>query len=460
MKKFDAIIIGSGQAGNPLAKHIADKGKKVAIIERELLGGTCINYGCTPTKTMIASARNIYQARRGKEYGFDSGDITIRFQDIMKRKDGVVTEFRAGTEKGLKGNENIEIIYGEAKFSGAKQIVVHKKTGDAEELTADYIFINTGNRTAIPDLPGLKDVAYLTSTDMLALNELPEHLIIIGASYIALEFGQMFRRFGSKITMLERSSRFLSKEDEDVADEIKKIMTEDGIDIITDAKADSVQRQGDQIAVSVTTGNNKKTLTGTHLLLAAGRTPNSDMLDLDKAGIETDEKGFIKVNDKLETNVKGIYALGDVKGGPAFTHISYNDYLIVYKNIYENASLSVKERPVPYCIFIDPELGRIGITEQDAKQQGLHYKVAKLKMTSVGRAIETGETRGFMKAIVDADSKQILGASVLAVNGGELMSMLELAMMGKLTYTQLREAVFAHPTFAESLNNLFMNLDK
>jgi pyruvate/2-oxoglutarate dehydrogenase complex dihydrolipoamide dehydrogenase (E3) component len=341
-----------------------------------------------------------------------------------------------------------------------KEFKIVLRNGGEEKISAERIFINTGCRANIPGIEGLDSVSHLDSTSIMKLKQLPEHIIIIGAGYIALEFGQMFRRFGSKITVLEHSPRFLSREDEDVANEIKKFLEDEGITIYTNCPVNKVSSRHKKISVIVTLDDKEKKLTGSHILIATGRTPNTDALQLQNTNIKTDERGHIAVNEKLETSVKDIYALGDVNGGPEFTHISYNDYIIVYNNLFKNGNESTKSRLVPYTMFTDPQLGRIGLNEQDAKKKNLNYKVAKLPMNYVARALETNETTGFLKAISDADTKQILGATVIGEQGGEIMSMLEIAMMGNLTYDVLRNAVFAHPLYAESLNNLFMQLDE
>lgn len=459
MKTYDAIIIGSGQAGNPLAKRLAGKGWKVALIEKEFLGGTCINYGCTPTKAMIASAKMAFQAKRALDYGVKTGKVSVSLLKIMARKNEIVHQFRNSTAKGLK-KLKVDVIYGTASFTGHKQVSVLTKSGKREDYTAEHMFINTGTRTAIPEIDGLTKAPYLTSATLMELGETPKHLVIIGAGYIALEFAQMYKRFGSKVTLLSRSSRFLPNEDTDVADEVQSIFKEEGIEILTGVSFTSISHTPNSVSVQISSGGKKQVLKGSHLLIAAGRTPNTDMLSLENTGVKLNAEGYIHVNNKLETNIAGIYALGDVKGGPAFTHISYNDYLVVCKNILDKANNTIKNRPVPYCMFIDPELGRVGITEEEAKNKKLNYKVAKIKMAYVARGIETGETKGFMKAIVDAKTKKILGVCILGANGGETMSLLQIAMMGGITYEQLRETIFAHPTFSESVNNLFMSLDE
>ncbi|KAI9449150.1 FAD-dependent pyridine nucleotide-disulfide oxidoreductase [Russula earlei] len=460
MKKYDAIIIGSGQAGTPLARRLAGKGWKVAIIERQYTGGTCINYGCTPTKAMVASAKNAFQARRASEYGITVGTVSVNLPALIARKNKIVTDFRSSTERSLVSIANIELIYGEAFFSGPKQVTISLKEGGKTTCTAEYIFINTGGRTAVPAIEGLQNVPYLTSTTILDAVSIPAHLLIIGGSYIALEFGQMFRRYGSQVTILEHSPRFLPKEDEDIADEMKRILTEEGITIHLGVAIQKVaQDTNNTVTITIIIDGKEQIITGSTLLLAAGRVPNTDQLQLHETGVETDERGYIKVNDRLETAVPGIYALGDVKGGPAFTHISYNDYLVVFKNLVDHANISVTKRMVPYCMFTDPELGRVGMNEEEAKKSGLNFKVAKLPMAYVARGVETGETRGLMKAIVDVDTKKILGVGILGAQGGELMSLLQIAMLGDITYEQLRENIFSHPTYSESINNLFMALD-
>jgi dihydrolipoamide dehydrogenase len=461
MQQFDAIIIGSGQAATPLATALAHKGRKVVLIEQSYIGGTCINRGCTPTKTMVASAKNIYQAKRAGEYGFATGAVTVDLPAIIARKNKVVTSFRTGGENRLKKENNITVVYGEAAFSASKVVTVQMNDGAVMEYTAGLIFINTGAAPTIPELDGLASVPYLTSTTIMELQEIPEHLIVIGAGYVALEFGQMFLRFGSKVTVLQRSQRFLPREDPDVADEMKKILSEEGMAFKLDAVLNNVQLvAGKKIKVSVMADGKNVDMEGSHVLIATGRSPNTRSLQLEKTGVITDEKGFIKVNDRLETNVPGIYALGDVKPGPAFTHISYNDYLVVAKNLLENAGMTIQGRPVPYCVFTDPELARVGITAEEATSKGIPVKIAKLPMANVARGVETGETRGFMKVVVDANTKLILGVAIIGFGAAELMSILQIAMLGKLTSDQLKDNIFAHPAWSESINNLFMSLDE
>jgi pyruvate/2-oxoglutarate dehydrogenase complex dihydrolipoamide dehydrogenase (E3) component len=371
----------------------------------------------------------------------------------------VVESFRNSSEKGLLNTKNLELLYGEAFFTGYKEIKISLYNGTEETITADKIFINIGSRPSIPKIEGLDTVNFLTSTTIMELKELPEHLICIGGGYISLEFGQMFRRFGSKVTIFEHAARFLSREDEDVAGEIQKILEEEGIEIYTNCEINKVSSANNGTSVTVKINGEEKIFDASHILIGAGRTPNTDVLHAEKTGIEINERGYIVVNDKLETTAEGIYALGDVKGGPEFTHISYHDHLIIYKNLFEKGKETIIGRMIPYCMFTDPQLGRVGITEQEARKKGMNIQVAKLPMSHVARAVETGETRGLIKAIVDTNTKKILGAGVLGEQGGEIMSMLEIAMMGGLSYEVLKTAILAHPLYAESLNNLFFSLD-
>ena len=461
MKTFDAIVIGSGQAGGPLAKKLALSGKKTALIERRYVGGTCVNDGCTPTKTWVASAKAAYVAMKSHDLGVDIKSFKVNMGQIQKRKDDVVSLFRNGSQKGLEATKGLSLVFGEATFTGPKAISVKLNNGKTEEMQADLIFMNTGCSPIIPEIEGLKDIGYLTSTSILELTKIPEHLLVIGGNYIGLEFGQMFRRFGSKVTILERSARIVSREDEDVSEELTKILEDEKIKILVNSEAVKFKETDKgNISATIKTDGKEHKIKCSHVLIAVGRKPNTDILSLEKTGVKTDEHGFIKVNDKLETNVEGIYALGDVKGGPAFTHISYNDFTIVYRNLVKGDNLSIKDRLVPYCMFTDPQLGRVGLDETQAKKQGLKVKVAKLPMAYVARAIETGDTRGFMKAVVDPKTKKILGATVLGQEGGEIMTILQMAMEGGLTYEQIRYFVFAHPLYAESLNNLFITLEK
>ena len=458
-ENFDAIIIGTGQSGKPLAVALGNAGWKTAVIERRYVGGTCINFGCTPTKTMVASARVAYLARRGPDYGVHTGgDVRVNMAEVYRRKQGVVEEFRNGGQRSLESTPNVELLFGGASFVDAKTVRVALNAGGERLLTAPKIVINTGGRPAVPPIPGLSDVSFLDSTSILELETLPPHLVVLGGGYIGLEFSQMFRRFGARVTIVNRDDRLIPREDPDVSAEVEKILSEDGVEIVNRAGVTRVEgRGGVQLAIETPAGS--KRIEGSHLLVAIGRTPNSDQLNLAAAGIATDKGGFIPVNNRLETGVPGIYAIGDVKGGPAFTHISYDDFRILRENWLNGGNATIEGRPVPNCMFIDPQLATVGLNETEAQKRGIDYRVAKLPMTGVARVQEMSEARGFMKAIVDARTQQILGCTVLGVEGGEIMSMLQIAMMGKLPYTTIKEAIFAHPTLAESLNNLFMTLD-
>lgn len=459
-QQYDAIIVGSGQAGTPLSTALAEAGMRTALIERNHVGGTCVNEGCTPTKTMVASGRVAYMARRAADYGVHTGPISIDLQKVRERKRNIVDSFRNGSQGRIEKTANLELIFGEASFSGPKTVNVRLQDGSERSVSAQRIFINAGARAGRPKLDGLDAVPFLDNISIMELTAVPDRLLILGGGYIGLEFGQLFRRFGSRVTIIQSANQLLKKEDPDVADEVKQILHQDGIEIVLNAKATRVDQSSGEILLQIQSRGNSKTLAGSHLLVATGRVPNSDTLNLRAVGVRTDEHGFIEVNDRLETTAEGIYALGDIKGGPAFTHISYDDFRIIRTNLIEKKSASTKGRQVPYCLFIDPQLGRVGLTESEARAQGRKIHVAKLPMTSVARALEVDETRGFMKAIVDADSNQILGAAVLGIEGGEIMSVLETAMMGKLPYTALRDATYAHPTLSESLNNLFMAMDR
>ena len=458
-KRYDAIVIGSGQGGTPLSKALAKAGKKTALIEREYIGGTCVNVGCTPTKTMFNSARVAYLSRRSSDFGVHAASVSVDMAAVRARKQGVVESFRNGGLRGIEETDGLDLLKGEASFIGKHSIEVRVDNGDSVSLTADNIFINTGGRSAKPDLEGAENISFLDSTSIMELDEVPKHLLVMGGGYIGLEFGQMFRRYGSEVTIIQRGERLFTREDNDVADEVAKILREDGITVLLKAEAIRVAQNAGVTSLTVRSAEGEQILSGSHFLVATGRTPNTEDLSLAAAGIKTDKHGYIKVNDQLETNVPGVYAIGDVKGGPQFTHISYDDFRIIRTNLIEGGDATVKDRLVPYTVFIDPQLGRVGLTETEARVRGLNIRVAKLPMTGVARAIEMSESRGFIKAVVDAETELILGCSVLGVEGGELMAMIQIAMMGRVPYTTLREGIFAHPTMAESLNNLFAKLD-
>jgi pyruvate/2-oxoglutarate dehydrogenase complex dihydrolipoamide dehydrogenase (E3) component len=461
MKQYDAIIIGAGQAGVPLAKHMANAGKKTLIIEKRFIGGTCVNDGCTPTKAMVASARMAYLASRRGDLGVHISGFKVDMPAIKKRKDDIVMRSRIGGQHGLEKTKGLDLLFGEAAFTGYKTVDIALNDGGTTTVKADWIFIDTGAEAFIPDIEGLNDIDYLTNTSILELDYLPEHLLIVGGNYIGLEFGQMFKRFGSKVTVLERSARLMPREDEDIATAMQQILADENVTFHMNAQLKKVKKNSDgQIVTTIMMDDGREhQLTCSHVLVAAGRSPRTKALNLQNTGVHVNDKGYIKVNDYLQTNVEGVYALGDVNGGPAFTHIAYNDYTIVFRNLIEGANFTTANRPVPYCMFTDPQLGRVGITEAEAKKQGLDHIVAHLSMEHVARAIETGETRGLMKAVVDPKTKKILGAAIIGEQGGEIMTVLQMAMEGGITYDRIRYCVFAHPLYAESLNNLFMAIE-
>jgi pyruvate/2-oxoglutarate dehydrogenase complex dihydrolipoamide dehydrogenase (E3) component len=459
---YDAIVIGTSQGGRFLPIALAKAGRKVAVIERGNIGGVCVNVGCTPTKTMVASARVAYLARRGADYGVHTGPVSVDLQAVHQRKQQIVEGARNGYQSRLTAVQgpDLDLLSGEAHFLAPKTLEVVLNGGQTRAITAPLIVIDTGDRPAKLSINGVESVPVLNSSTLMELETLPEHLLIIGGGYIGLEFGQMFRRFGSQVTLIQRRPRLLMSEDEDVSDEIAKMFREDGITVLTGTTPQQVEPLGDgRMRLTVRTPQGEQQLIGSHLLAAAGRVPNTEALTPEAAGIQLDQQGYIQVNEQLETNVPGVYAMGDVRGGPAFTHASYDDFRILRTNLLEHGNASTRDRLVPSTIFIDPQLGQVGMTEIEARKQGRTIRVAKLPMTAVPRALETGETRGFMKAIVDAETQQILGCAILSIEGGEIMTIIQVAMMGKLPYTALRDGIFTHPTLAEGLNALFMTLD-
>ncbi len=458
---YDAVVIGAGQAGVPLSQALARSGRRTALIEREHVGGTCINEGCTPTKTMVASAKAAYIDRRSADYGVHDGPVTVDMREVRRRKREIVDSFRNSNLGRIEATEGLDLIAGEASFTGPRTLAVRTNDGEALEIGADNVFINTGARPANPPIEGLDNVPALNSTSIMELGELPEHLLVLGGSYVGLEFAQMFRRFGSEVTIVQRGGQLMGREDPDIAEAVAEILREDGIEVLLGTPTlRAAQSDAGKILLTVDTSEGERTLSGSHLLVAAGRPPNTETLNLDAAGIESDQRGFIEANEILETSVPGVYALGDVKGGPAFTHISYDDFRIIRTNLLEGGSVTTADRQVPYTMFTDPQLGRIGLSEQEARDQDRDVLIAKIPMNYVARAIEMGETRGLMKAVVDAETDQILGCAVLGIEGGEIMAMIQIAMMGNLRYTALRDAVFAHPTLAESLNTLFSTVEQ
>jgi pyruvate/2-oxoglutarate dehydrogenase complex dihydrolipoamide dehydrogenase (E3) component len=454
-EKYDAIVIGAGQAGVPLSTVLAGAGKRTLLVERAHVGGTCVNEGCTPTKTMVASARVAYLARRGGDYGVETGQVRVDLARVRERKRNIVESFRSGSQRRLESTEGLDLVFGEARFTGLRTLAV-----DGRSYHGDLVFVNAGCRPAAPDVEGLTALDPLDSTSIMELDQVPEHLIVLGGGYIGLEFGQMFRRFGSRVTIIQRGPQLLPVEDEDVAAAVLGMLREDGVEVLLQSEAMCAERgEGRAIRVTVRTAGGDRQVVGSHLLLAAGRVPNTDRLDPWAAGVDTDSKGFIRVNERLGTSAAGVFALGDVKGGPAFTHISYDDYRILRDNLLHGGARTTGDRPVPYTVFTDPQLGRVGLTEREARKAGRSYRVATMPMSHVARALELDESRGLMKVLVDPDTRRLLGAAVLGVEGGEIMAQLQLAMMGNLPYDSLREGIFAHPTLAEALNNLFATLD-
>jgi pyruvate/2-oxoglutarate dehydrogenase complex dihydrolipoamide dehydrogenase (E3) component len=456
---YDAIVIGAGQGGIPLSRALAESGRRTALIEREHVGGTCINEGCTPTKTMVASAKTAYVDRRSADYGVHDGPVTVDMAEVRRRKRAMVDSFRESGVKRIEATEGLDLISGEASFTGPKSLAVRTKDGEELALDAESIFINTGARPANPPIEGLDSVDALNSTSIMELGEVPDHLLVLGGSYVGLEFAQMFRRFGSEVTVVQRGAQLVGREDPDVAEAVAEILREDGIEVLLGTPTLRAAQDAGKILLMVDTSEGERTLEGSHLLVAAGRPPNTETLNLEATGVTKDRRGQIEVNDRLETSAEGVWALGDVKGGPAFTHISYDDFRIIRTNLLEGGNVTITDRLIPYTMFIDPQLGRIGLSEQEARDQGRDVLVARIPMTYVTRAVETGETRGFMKAVVDAENGRILGCAVLGIEGGEIMAMIQIAMMGDLPYTALRDAVFAHPTLAESMNILFSNVE-
>ncbi|HXE11422.1 MAG TPA: mercuric reductase [Bryobacteraceae bacterium] len=445
--KFDAIVIGSGQGGNPLTYKMADSGLRVALIEEKHLGGTCINTGCTPTKTMVASAQVAHYVKDANRWGIRASDFAADLPAIVKRKNDVVLRFRSGQEEQAAKRENVTLYRGHARFTGPQTIEVN-----GESLESDRAFIDTGSRPLIPQIDGIASVQYLTNESILDLEQLPEHLMVLGGGYIGLEFGQMFSRFGSRVTIVHQGSEILPREDQDVASELRKALEAEGIGFLLEAKTKRVSTNGRQITLEFS--GSHEPLTGTHLLIATGRKPNTDTLDLDKAGVQVDERGYIKVNGRLETSAPGIWAIGDVKGGPAFTHISYNDFQVIYSNVFEGKELTVDNRIVPYCVFTDPPLGGVGMTEKEARAKGYKLKIGTIPCTNVARAIERDETAGLLKIVVNASNDRILGASTLSADGGELVQILHTLMLADKPYTLLKGAIYIHPTMAEGFFGL------
>ena len=451
---FDAIVIGTGQAGPALAARFAGAGKTVAIIERDKFGGTCVNTGCIPTKTLVASAYAAHVARRGGEYGFTiNGDVHVDMKRVKARKDAVSGRSNRGVEESLRGLKNCKVIRGHARFQSSNTVVVND-----EVLEADKIYINVGGRASVPEMPGIHDVPFLTNSSMMEIDFLPEHLVIVGGSYVGLEFGQMYRRFGSEVTIVEKGPRLIGREDEDVSQAVREILEAEGIRIRLNAKCISLAK-GSNIGVGVDCAEGPPEISGTHVLLAVGRIPNTSDLDLDKAGVATDDRGYITVDDQLQTNVSGIWALGDCNGRGAFTHTSYNDYEIVADNLFNADHRRVSDRIQAYALYIDPPLGRCGMTDAEIRKSGRRALATKYPMSGVSRAYEKGETQGFMKISVDAETKQILGAAILGTGGDEVIHVLLDVMYAKAPYTVIQRAMHIHPTVAEYLPTILSKLE-
>ena len=451
---YDAVIIGAGQAGPPLAVRLAGAGRKVAIVERNQFGGTCVNTGCIPTKTLIASARVAHMARRAMEYGVGiDSSITVDMKRVKERKDAVVRRSNEGVEKWLRGTENLTVYQGHARLEGARQVRIA-----GEIIEAGQIFINVGARAMVPPLPGLDQVSYFNNSTMMKVDFVPEHLIVVGGSYVGLEFGQMYRRFGSEVTIVEMGPRLVRREDEDVSEAIREILQNESIHIRLDAECIALEKQGDQVAVDLNCSTGDKKVTGSHLLLAVGRVPNTDDLGLDKAGVAVDQRGYVQVDDQLCTNVPGIYALGDCNGRGAFTHTSYNDYEIVTGNLLDNDKRRVSDRITAYALYTDPPLGRAGMTESAVRKAGLKALMATRPMTRVGRAVEKGETQGFLKILVDAETQEILGASLLGIECDEVIHSILDVMYAKAPYTVIQRAMHIHPTITELIPTLLGEL--
>ena len=450
----DAIIIGTGQAGPSLARRLAGAGMKVAIVERGRFGGTCVNTGCTPTKTLVASAYAAHMARRGADYGFTTGgEVTVDMKRVKARKDHVVGLSNHGIERSLKGLENCRVYEGHAHFVSPREVEV-----GAEILSADRIFINVGGRAAAPEIPGLDGIDYLTNSSMMDVDFLPRHLLVLGGSYVGLEFGQMYRRFGSEVTIVEIGPRLIPREDEDVSEAVAAFLQREGIDLRTNAKCLGVSRRDGEIVMTLDCDQGAPEVSGSHLLVAAGRRPNTDDLGLERAGVKQDARGYIEVDDELRTNVPGIWALGDCNGRGAFTHTAYNDFEIVAANLLDGDRRRVSDRIPAYALYTDPPLGRAGMSEAEVRKSGRRTLVGKIAMEDVSRAFEKGETEGFMKMLVDADSKEILGASFLGTSGDEAIHCVLDTMYARVPYTVLQRAVHIHPTVAEFIPTLLGDL--
>jgi pyruvate/2-oxoglutarate dehydrogenase complex dihydrolipoamide dehydrogenase (E3) component len=450
---YDAIVIGAGQAGPALAARLGSEGLNTAIIERKRMGGTCVNVGCVPTKALVASAHAVHTARRGGEYGFAAGEVRVDMQAVKARKDGIVKHSSDGVTNWVGSMKNVTLIRGHARFTAPRTLDV-----DGRALRADRIFLNVGGRALVPDMPGLAQVPFLTNSSMMDIDRVPEHLVIIGGSYIGLEFAQAYRRFGSKVTVVEKFDKLLPREDDDVAAEIRAILEREGVVIRTGAECMALTKKGDRIVVGLECKGGEPIAEGSHLLLAVGRVPNTHDLGLQEAGVAADPRGYITVDEQCRTSAEGVWCMGDANGRGAFTHTSWNDYEIVAANLFDNDPRRISDRIPCYALFIDPPLGRVGMNEAEAKKSGRKLLAGKMLMTRVGRAREAGETQGFMKVLVDADTKELLGAAILGLNGDEIVHSLLDVMYAKKPYTTIQRAVHIHPTVTELVPTLLGNL--
>ncbi len=459
IESYQVIVLGGGKGGKTLAIELGQKGVKTALIERsaEMIGGSCINVACIPTKTLITSERAAQAARRASAFGVRTGDVAVDWPAVRRRAEGVVSAMRAMNHKNLTSVGSLDFILGNGRFVGPKVIEIGEPNGVVRQLAAEKIFINTGTRPAWPNIPRLDEVGALNSESIQRLNELPDHLVVLGGSYVALEFAQMFRRLGSKVTVLERAPQLIKREDDDVVEALTKLLSEEGIDIRVDCDIERVEKDGQGVDVVFTSDGKPARVSGSHLLVALGRSPNTEDLNLAAVGVETDKRGFIKVNERLETTATGIWALGDVNGGPQFTHASLDDYRIVKANVFGGGKRTTVGRLVPFTLFTEPELARVGFTEKEARQKGLEILVAKLPVAAIPRAKTMSETRGFIKVVIDLKTNHILGCAILSIEAGEMLGTVQMAMIAGLPFSALRDAVLSHPTMVEGFNNLPTN---
>jgi pyruvate/2-oxoglutarate dehydrogenase complex dihydrolipoamide dehydrogenase (E3) component len=453
---YDAIIIGAGQAGS-LAVAFAEAGKQVALIEKAHVGGTCINVGCTPAKTLVASAQMAHLVKQSKDFGVQSSEVQLDWAQVRERKNRIVEDFRANYQQNLDNRANLHLIRGAARFVDKKRIEVLGDDDTKQVLTAEIIVIATGTQNAVPPVEGLDKVLWFDATSMMDIEAVPQHLVILGGGYIAVEFAQMFQRFGAQVSVIEMTDSLLPGEDADISAALQQILEEDGIKVLCNAEAQEVSQDSSGVTVQVLHSGQKREVRGSHLMVATGRKPNTAELNLAATGVATDDKGFVRVNERLETNVSGVYALGDVANSPQFNHVAYDDHRILRDNLLYNGQRTTHERLIAYTVFTDPQLGRVGMSEEEAQKQNISYRVAQLPMTEAARAVETGQTRGFWKVLI-GDDDQILGGAFFSMEGGEIAGAIQIAMMGKLRYQVLCEAPFAHPTLVEALNNLFLRL--